>query len=1808
MDLSQPQPKSTYYALPSLHLTHPVPVTALSFDPVSDVLWTGSATGLVTGYFGNISATGYAGSLTRGVTFPVRGETGVLKIMTGEKDIKALGSGGLGSWTKGGAGRWQFIPQEHLSTFTHHPTIPNTSVVAAQSPSSGFHIVNAITGASLRRVTSPFNVSHLTHVGTLLVSGTVDGMLRTHDFRTRGREDTASENSCIAHTGGIQALEAAGNYIFTAGWGIRQSHPHAEHFVKVFDMRTLRPLSPIPFADLPSFIRVHPKKPTTLVIASGQGFVNVIDVVQPGGTPDFVQAPTSSYLASAAISPEGDYVALGDAEGFVHLLSSVPENASEPVPFNGFEGEPAVWAHKPDLPEIHWSDETPLNTVGLPYYKAPLLSSQLSLGVPHGIQAYPPPAKIPPKVLDTMRTVDFVGYAQLPKDLVGRRNVAPTSQVESGRFRSTRTTRKASDVDAVSEHLTDVSISEIPKHYRRVEIMYSKFGVEDFDFAYYNKTAYSGLETHIVNSYTNALLQALHHVHSVRRVAQSHITTPCQTEHCLLCEFGFLTRMLEDAKGVNCQASNFCKTIPKIQQAGALGVVDYQAEGPKRDYGAIIQVFNRFLLEEMSARSDVPDGNPWLTRVAENETTANVANKSTITQLMGIDAKSIVMCSACGATTEKDTLSHVVDLTFLRKPHSNVTFSSLLSASILRETTHRSVCQSCKQQATFRTQRIVPANALPPVLAVNTAILTDDAGSIWRTKGQNFLTPDVTVTCGRDGRDIVEYELRSMVVEVKNETHAPHLVALTKIPRDGWYLFNDFVVQSVTEAEALSFVGAWKTPCVLYLERTDNNSTLDFNMLPMNMDPAILCNIDNISWRMNKAKLAHEPLTADELPTPGTLVAIDAEFVSLQKEENEMRSDGTKKVIRPSQLCLARVSVLREDGKAFIDDYIHTSDTIVDYLTEFSGIKPGDLDPYSSEHALVPLKTAYKKLRLLIDLGCIFIGHGLSKDFRIINIAVPKEQVIDTVDIYFLKERQRRIGLRFLSWYLLRQTIQIDTHNSIEDARAALFLYNLYVQLDAEGQFEDTLDEIYREGRKLNWKTPGDPTSPKPAKAQVAAMSPSISGTFTPPYGSPSTGGTLSGHMPKEIYPIHLTTSSMVIVVPPGGRAQRTYATEYKSIVARYVRSPAKSASSIVIISSPDVDALCATRILVTMFRNENVLHRVTPISGYPDLTAYREELLKSPELQTIILVNIGAILDLLSEEWFGDFPEDVAIHVIDSTRPQNLSNLYTPGREGERVRVWDNGEALKLEKQKEAYETFLYAVDSSSDESDGDDDDEELEEMEENGAEDGDDSDNDRPRQRRKLNTGKPSAKQRKEQRYIREKHREIIEKYYCSGTSHGPSVAGTVYVLASYLQLAVNETLWLAIVGLTYQYTSSRISRDDYDYWQVVYADEVARLNPRIDLSASTALHADDTSIRSCQELRFTLYRHWTLYDSMFHSPYVAGKMNIWKERGRRNLAAMFAKMGISLQEGQQDYSHMDRNFRKELPDLLETIGPEYGLVELQYPSFVRAYGFSAQPFAAADSVEAISALLDAGTGVRLEVEVDGGRGGGEWFGGARIWNASDGATKNKSTTGAGGGGKENLGIDGSSDGKNDEEDEKNKAWRKKFWLAYDALGSDSTKALQRAIPLAKSLHQIILSQGSELIERSGAIKTYRKFRMAILTQGAHLALFSQPGPLSRLALWLVDALREKVTAVKGPRGRETLPFVVACLDERAGSYLVVGVTGAVEFGDVRNNLFGLAFLKAKGESNARTRHGTFDTSVVEVNMDDLQLFTEALAMHAS
>ena len=106
------------------------------------------------------------------------------------------------------------------------------------------------------------------------------------------------------------------------------------------------------------------------------------------------------------------------------------------------------------------------------------------------------------------------------------------------------------------------------------------------------------------------------------------------------------------------------------------------------------------------------------------------------------------------------------------------------------------------------------------------------------------------------------------------------------------------------------------------------------------------------------------------------------------------------------------------------------------------------------------------------------------------------------------------------------------------------------------------------------------------------------------------------------------------------------------------------------------------------------------------------------------------------------------------------------------------------------------------------------------------------------------------------------------------------------------------LAILGLTYQYVSSRISAQKYEAECGLFSDEVARLNPLPDQAddphALLSVNPDDASIRSSVELRFALLRHWTLYDSMYHSSYVAGKLGLWKEKGKTKLSGLLAKMG--------------------------------------------------------------------------------------------------------------------------------------------------------------------------------------------------------------------------------------------------------------------------------------------------------------------------
>jgi len=65
----------------------------------------------------------------------------------------------------------------------------------------------------------------------------------------------------------------------------------------------------------------------------------------------------------------------------------------------------------------------------------------------------------------------------------------------------------------------------------------------------------------------------------------------------------------------------------------------------------------------------------------------------------------------------------------------------------------------------------------------------------------------------------------------------------------------------------------------------------------------------------------------------------------------------------------------------------------------------------------------------------------------------------------------------------------------------------------------------------------------------------------------------------------------------------------------------------------------------------------------------------------------MGSQLDLADKDYFGNFTLKVMIHVIDSARPQSLGNLFAGGENGERIFVWDDGDADKLGELKKSWE-----------------------------------------------------------------------------------------------------------------------------------------------------------------------------------------------------------------------------------------------------------------------------------------------------------------------------------------------------------------------------------------------------------------------------------------------------------------------------------------------------------------------------------------
>ncbi|KAF3904442.1 hypothetical protein ABW21_db0209359 [Orbilia brochopaga] len=434
----------------------------------------------------------------------------------------------------------------------------------------------------------------------------------------------------------------------------------------------------------------------------------------------------------------------------------------------------------------------------------------------------------------------------------------------------------------------------------------------------------------------------------------------------------------------------------------------------------------------------------------------------------------------------------------------------------------------------------------------------------------------------------------------------------------------------------------------------------------------------------------------------------------------------------------------------------------------------------------------------------------------------------------------------------------------------------------------------------------------------------------------------------------------------------------------------------------------------------------------------------------------------------------------------------------------------------------------------------------------------------------------------------------------------------------------------------TLSSVSARSIGVWGVL-RDEVRRLNPpsltgSSQFTSNTSLFtrattAEDYSLRLSPEFRFLMIRHWSLYDSMLHSPYLASKLHLWSEHGRKRLHKLLATMGMSLQQCNQKYVYMDMDLKRGLRDKLDVYKGRYGLEEIVREGVVKCWGWNGC-LSAGDVAVIIGCLLEVGRSGRKKRAVATGNANGKWDAG-----------------------EDEEGIDAAAR-LEDEEVQESIA---NFQAAYDAI--EDIESLKSALPLAMSLHRSILTTGTALIEKR-QIKHLRAYRLAVVKEGPDVATFTHPSALTKLALWLAEAVREQELE-KGVGKRKGLPLVVAALNEARGCYVIVGTgVGNVEGLNLEGrkitdptgkktkpekekkekakkddeeeeeeeesdsdssddededsgrkilgrNRFGIAFQEVANETSARVRIDSFEACVVEVRKEDLGGFLEGLSM---
>lgn len=601
------------------------------------------------------------------------------------------------------------------------------------------------------------------------------------------------------------------------------------------------------------------------------------------------------------------------------------------------------------------------------------------------------------------------------------------------------------------------------------------------------------------------------------------------------------------------------------------------------------------------------------------------------------------------------------------------------------------------------------------------------------------------------------------------------------------------------------------------------------------------------------------------------------------------------------------------------------------------------------------------------------------------------------------------------------------------------------------------------------------------------------------------------------------------------------------------------------VLIATDHDGVCSAKILDILLQRSGVNATWIPVTGNTEIIEHIRQIDSDSELKSILMLNCGASLDLQQQLQESQAPGGLRIFVIDAHRPLLLANLK---EKNQRVFVLDDDPIVE--------EGLRPDVDDDSSEAS---EEEKENEWDFDGANPRSSAEGDGPeRKRRRISEKKDRS----------DKRRQKINEYYLNSYFAMPC-AMSLFKMARQATQPSPELLWLAAVslsgyhdlGLMGEVEYGRLAYEELNDVLVGSDDFASQASGARSAAASDAEGGSQApprprsgmqqqSLRFERDLRLVLYKHWNLEESMMHSPYFYGTLELHRDKGLRALKNFFATTGIPPTQYKQQYHGMPLPVKKTLHRKFSENGKGYGLTDKMFlQQFVRDLGPLGEGFAAlnlneisaVDAVHIVTALL--GTIPPS-------------LGNAQVEQ-----------------------LPKTDDGRRDAEavhEKERQAMVENFWRASDAVLCREPNIIREGIVEAVNVQKAVQSMARFLIDTKALrLSASHQFRWCKIEQTPNY--FRHHLTVRRLAVWLLSVLFAYRPKSDGPEK----PLLLIVRDQVRDTYLCVGASPARvcdqnEFGERFRNVL-------RTDRTLKYRYDFFDKSCIEIAADDFDRFWDTM-----